>query len=489
MSTGPAILLAFPYLSMGGAEAVISQICRHLAQAGFRLFIITTVPTMESQGDTTSWFEPSAAGIYHLPKMLDVPEWPDFIARLIEQHRISVIWQIGSSYLYHLLPRIRQLFPAVAVADLLFNPEGHGANHLKYREFIDQTITEYDGMRTWLAEHGETNAAVIPNGVDLDVYAPRPKLDWCTRSPRPPESGFVVAFFGRLAEEKAPDVFIEIAAALAPDPRFEFLVCGTGPMDAQLRAMVYDRQLSGRVHFPGFVATRDMLTCCDVVVVCSRLDGRPNVIMESLAAGVPVVATRIGGIPGMLPADSGGVLCEAGDVIGCARAISAWVTDQGHYRQYTVVARAHAEAHFSIDQTRRAYADLFRALAAKRAHLGWPPVGRPAFSPDRPSKWIAAWRTAALLFSPGRLKTNLRNGYLLLRSRRTAAEAFDPEYYRRMYPDVTRSGIPPLVHYIFAGYQEGRNPSPHFDTRRYQAAHPRVACNPLLHSLTESLPR
>src|ERR1035437_2860410 len=153
-----------PYLTMGGAEAVVSQISRYLATQGFRLFIITTVPPMEAQGDTTPWFEQSAAGIYHLPRFLEVSQWPAFIGHLLEQHRIQVIWQIGSSYLYDLLPRIRQLFPAVAIADLLFNPAGHGANHLKYRQVIDQAIVEYEGMRTWLVENDQTNVSVIPNG-------------------------------------------------------------------------------------------------------------------------------------------------------------------------------------------------------------------------------------------------------------------------------------------------------------------------------------
>jgi glycosyltransferase involved in cell wall biosynthesis len=476
MSAGPAILLAMPYLTMGGAEAVVSQISRYLATQGFRLFIITTVPPMESQGDTTPWFEQSAAGIYHLPRFLEVSQWPAFIGHLLEQHRIQVIWQIGSSYLYDLLPRIRQLFPAVAIADLLFNPAGHGANHLKYRQVIDQAIVEYEGMRTWLVENGQTNVSVIPNGVDLALYAPHPKFE-C--------ESFTVAFFGRLSEEKAPDLFIDIAANLAGDPRFEFLVCGTGPMDEQLRAAAGDR-----VHFPGFVSTRDVLPCCDAVVVCSRLDGRPNIVMESLAMGVPIVASRVGGIPDMLPEGSGGILCEPGDVHGFAHAITALAGDRDLYRQCTIAARAHATAHFSMERTGEAYAELFHTLAQKRAHLGWPATGEPVdLGPERRRPFLIAWRTAGLLCSPGRLKSNGRNGYLLLRARREIAQEFDSDYYRRMYPDVAQSGIPPLLHYVFAGFQEGRNPSPRFDTRRYQAIHPdvtRAGWNPLLHYILEN---
>src|ERR1700690_1712457 len=104
MSSPKTILLALPFLGMGGAEAIVSQLCRFLNDAGFRVFVITTVPAAESQGDTTSWFEESAAAIYHLPRFLEVARWPEFIHNLLEQNRVQVIWQVGSAYLYDLLP-------------------------------------------------------------------------------------------------------------------------------------------------------------------------------------------------------------------------------------------------------------------------------------------------------------------------------------------------------------------------------------------------
>jgi len=127
--------------------------------------------------------------------------------------------------------------------------------------------------------------------------------------------------------------------------------------------------------------------------------------------------------------------------------------------------------------------------AGKRAALGWPPVANYGVSsePD-PSRRVAAgiWRLAALLCSPSRLRTNYRNARLLLRFRRDAVREFDARYYLRMHPDVARSGIPALLHYVFIGFKEGRNPSWRFDTRGYLAKHPEVArsgCNPLLHSI------
>src|SRR5579863_4834851 len=142
----PAILVAMPFLSMGGGEAVVSQICRSLNRKGCRIVVITTVPLMACQGDTTEWFADSACAIHHLPVLLAQNEWAPFILDLIARHRIELVWLVGSSYLYEMLPAIKRRFPQVSVVDLLFNPVGHTANHLKYREYIDHVTVEHDGI-------------------------------------------------------------------------------------------------------------------------------------------------------------------------------------------------------------------------------------------------------------------------------------------------------------------------------------------------------
>jgi hypothetical protein len=132
-SQHPVLLIAMPYLTLGGAEATVSQICRQLRRRGFRIFLITTEPVMESQGDTSEWFEDSVEEIYHLPQRLDqMTAWAEFVFSLIRREQVEVLWQVGSGYVYSLLPQVRASFPEVAVVDLLFNPVGHTENHLRY---------------------------------------------------------------------------------------------------------------------------------------------------------------------------------------------------------------------------------------------------------------------------------------------------------------------------------------------------------------------
>jgi O-antigen biosynthesis protein len=475
MNERSIILLAMPSLTMGGAEASLSRICRRLRRHDYRIVLITTQPAEESKGDSSGWFEGSIDAIYHLPQVCEnVFLWSDFVFSLIEREPVSVLWQVGSSYVYSLLPEIHRRFPRVAVVDLLFNPVGHTQEYVAYRRFIDHVVVEHDGMKAWLLDHGTParKISVIPNGIDLDEYSPRPKLDWRTRAPRLPDDGrFVAAFFGRLSEEKGPDIFLDLARDFAADVRMEFLVCGIGPMEPALREMAARKKLNMRIHSLGRVSSRDYLPCCDAVVVCSRLDGRPNVVMESLAMGIPVIASRVGGIPDMLPKGQEDLLCEPGDVPALAEALRRLAEDRNKWEQYSSTARRHAEEHFSVAKIGEAYGHLFSHLQLRRP------------------RFARVCRSLSVLAPLLHLICHFKNAYLVLRLYRSGAWAevvrlFDRNYYAQRNPIIGRWELPALLHYVFLGFRWGSDPSPQFRTHHYLAVRPDVArsgLNPLLH--------
>jgi glycosyltransferase involved in cell wall biosynthesis len=499
----PTILLAMPALTMGGAEASMSQACRRLSEAGFRILVVTTLPPMEDRGDTTAWFEERVAGIYHLPNFLEPRRWKGFIFYLLERYSVDILWQVGCSYLYSLMPEIKQYFPDITIVDLLFNPAGHTASYLKYRRLIDHIVTEHEGMRDWLLEHGEIeeHISVIPNRVDVDWFSPGMVNGQDAATAPAGERSFVAGFFGRLSDEKAPDLFIDIAEQLAERRDMSFMLCGTGPLITALQARVQVRDLSSRVRFLGFVETREHLKLCDAVVVCSRLDGRPNIVMEAAAMGIPVVASRLGGIPAMLQDGITGILCEAGDVPGfCAALIE--LADQPELRaKMGRAARQWAEQHFSHREEQNRYDELFRRLIRIRGAGGQSPPRREAvplhaIQPEpclrsRPAVRLTGYARALLIMlSPHHLRSAARNIGLWMAVRRSRDRAtllhslFDRNYYLTAYPEVADSGIPPLLHYLFYGFRELRNPSRQFDTGRYLRRHPHAAVtgvNPLLH--------
>ena len=498
----PGILIAEPFLTMGGAERAVAGLSRELTRRGFRVFLVTTEAAPQGLGETSAWFLGNVAGLYHLPQFVAPNLRPVFLSYLIHVHSIQALLQVGSPSVYGWLPRLKELFGELAVVDLLFNPVGHVGSYSKNRGLIDHVVVEHEGMAAWLVQHGERRAkiSVIPNAVDINRFSPQPPRDWRTGGPRQ-EGVFVVGLFGRLSEEKAPDTFVRIAAGFKNRPAFQFLICGTGPMEASLHSLCEKLGLQETVHFLGFVDTCEYLPCCHATVTCSRLDGRPNVILESLAMGVPVVASRVGGIPEMAPEGHGARLCEPDDVRGFCDAIERLASDRDGYLRLASACRPWAEAQYSLADAAGQYANLFNSLTG--AHP------RPARSAEDEAAIAAAMLPASRQYQPlpgGLLRASLhiiRHAlswshmpgtlrtvwlYAMLQRDRTAAhefaEFFEADHYALYYADVKAARISPVWHYLLMGFREGCNPSPQFDTDYYLGTYPDVAAtglNPLVH--------
>jgi len=484
--SAPAILLVMPYLKEGGAETTLSGLCGQLKSRGFRIFVVVTAPSRNSPGDTTHWFTPAVEGVYHLPRLIDVGEWRGFIFRLLHQSNIGVLWLAGSSFVYELLPEIRRLFPGIAIVDLLFNPSGHAEAYFKQRARIDRVVVEHEGMKQWLIRRGERESriSIISNGIDLDKFQPQPRQDWRTNQQRPSGPPYVIGFFARLSPEKGPDIYIKIAERFRHRKDVEFLLCGSGPLEAALRTQCRDADLNGKVHFLGFVPSVKILPCCDITVISSRLDGRPHILMESLAMGVPVVASRTGAIPAMAPEGRGTRLCQAADIDSFQDAIEQLLVSPDARRELASAGVDQARTHFSAAPAGESYATLFTGLARDCGIRARPfsPQALQAAS-DVPldldqSRFIGTVRT---LLTYWRLRRNPK-------AMAELSALFDAGHYTAACRNAAASRISPLWHYLLFGFRRGCDPSPRFHTRYYLTVYPKVAragINPLLHYVAE----
>ncbi|MEZ5843428.1 MAG: glycosyltransferase family 4 protein [Hyphomicrobiaceae bacterium] len=144
-----------------------------------------------------------------------------------------------------------------------------------------------------------------------------------------------VGFVGRLSHEKGPDLFCEIAALSPPDIAFD--IWGDGPMRRELEARYADR-----VTFHGLTLdVTEAFGSIGLLLMPSRAEGLPMAALEALAAGVPVSASRVGGLPDLITHGESGWLFDAGDVGAASRHVTAW-RGLGAGAANTIRAQCHA---------------------------------------------------------------------------------------------------------------------------------------------------
>jgi glycosyltransferase involved in cell wall biosynthesis/SAM-dependent methyltransferase len=345
----PVLLLAAPFLILGGAERLLSRIVAALVAAGWRVLVTTSIDAGSDYGDTTRWFEAATAEIYHLPHFLSPVRWEEFVRYLIASREVELLWVVGSAFTYEILPALKTEFPQLRVADLLFNTVGHVENNRKHAALIDLTFVENQEVLRFLRKAGEEDRriALVPSGVDLVALRPGPRDAFVARALRAGEDDLIVGFAGRWSQEKDPLAFLEIARRAPADLRVRFAMMGTGPLRPEIEQAVAAAHFpEDRFHLVGVPPDIvPYLRSCDVLILPSRVDGRPLAVLEALSLGVPVIASRVGALPELIEDGDNGFLCDAGDFEGFVACLLGLAQDRSRLARMKAASRLYAERH------------------------------------------------------------------------------------------------------------------------------------------------
>jgi glycosyltransferase involved in cell wall biosynthesis len=273
---------------------------------------------------------------------------------------------VGSAFFYEDLPRLKAAHPNMKVADLLFNPIGHTGNNRRYASFIDLNLVENKEVQQWLIEAGESPERIrlIPSGADLTINAPGAKDASLLAEYGIPADNIIVGFSGRWSEEKDPVGYVEIAKLIPQNLPITFVMTGAGPQETELRQAVHNSGLSpARFVVCGAVPEiTPFLRLYDILALPSRVDGRPNVIMEAMANGAAVIASKVGALPDMLEDGVNGYLCNPGDYRQFAQRVVELASDATRLANFRREARSYAERHFDIQTMLVTYAQCFEML-------------------------------------------------------------------------------------------------------------------------------
>ncbi|HEY6362985.1 MAG TPA: glycosyltransferase [Vicinamibacterales bacterium] len=250
-------------------------------------------------------------------------------------------------------------------------------------QFADCILVNADAVKEWLVGEGYDPAkiVVIRNGVDLTRFDRPAERDRIRHELGLAAGTPLVAVVSRLARFKGIEQFLEAVAILAPRfPEVRFLIAGeTAPAETAyltaLRSQAGRLGVSERVIFTGLRSdVPALLSSVDVAVMPSLNEALSNVLLESMAAGMPVVATRVGGTPEALVDGDSGLLVPPGDPSRLAASIATLLDDRLLAGRLGRAARQRIADHFSVDRmvqaTERLYLDLLERKgrgAARRA--------------------------------------------------------------------------------------------------------------------------
>jgi glycosyltransferase involved in cell wall biosynthesis len=179
----------------------------------------------------------------------------------------------------------------------------------------------------------------------------------------------VIGWVGRLSREKGPDVAIDAFARTALAGA-SLAVIGTGPDEASLRARAEVLGVADRVLWCGAVPDAGrFFPAFDAFLLSSRTEGAPMALLEAIASTVPVVATRVGGVPDIVDGDSG-LLVENEDVEAMAAALAQTLTDPGNARARAVSARQLLDTRFNIEEWLSRYESIYRSVLRIKSNPG-----------------------------------------------------------------------------------------------------------------------
>jgi glycosyltransferase involved in cell wall biosynthesis len=246
--------------------------------------------------------------------------------------------------------------------------------HYKLRPYarivaISRAIERDLTVRAGLARH---RVVRVPSAVALSTVQRRDSAERLRATLEIPEAARVIGTVAQLIPRKGHATLLRaFADATRRQPDLWLVIFGRGPREAPLRRWAEQLHINERVVFAGF---RDNIAALmpglDVMVHAAAREGLGVAVLEAMAAGVPVVATRVGGVPDIIDDGISGLLVRPGDTGAIAAAIERLLEDTALSQKLAERGRQHVASAFSIERMARAYLNLYRETLREHGGVG-----------------------------------------------------------------------------------------------------------------------
>lgn len=202
-----------------------------------------------------------------------------------------------------------------------------------------------------------TPEKIVPiyNGIDLAKYDQLPSRDLAREFYGIKPETLVIGTVARMAPQKGLKYLIDAAAKICnhsngTSPDILFVIAGDGPLKPELERFAVDIGVRDKVLFPGYIDDiNGLFACLDIFVIPSIAEGLSITTIEAMAAGLPVIASRVGGLPELVTEGVTGLLIQPRNTTALAIAINSLVNDRGMRVQLGANGKIFARDRFSIE--------------------------------------------------------------------------------------------------------------------------------------------
>lgn len=362
---------------INGVVTSIAILKRELIKAGHEVFVFC--PRVPGFSDATP-------NIFRFPS---IPFWllpehrisfaASFLVKNFEKLGLDIIHSHTPFFIGKLAIKLAKKYhlPHIHTYHTFFEKYGH---YILLPEFINHYVTRFLSKRFCeqarlilvpsadMAEvlkkyHFKTKIMTIPTGIDLDGFSKQPDEKLLVASGLKKDRQYLI-YAGRLAQEKNLDFLLNAFAGIAGKfPQVDFLLVGDGPKKAHLKRLAQKLNLVSRVIFTGYLDRAKVLhflKIAKIFLFASLTEAQGLVILEAMAAGLPVVALFAMGIDEIMPASHGGFLTDHSEE-EFSEKVSLLLSDENLWQKKSAEARSIAQDFSSVAMARKVI-EIYRSF-------------------------------------------------------------------------------------------------------------------------------
>jgi len=379
------IVKIFPKLS----ETFILQEILELERLGLNLVILSLRPP--SDADTHSHFHQLKASVLYAPVVLnggkgnDIQEslWTEWVTEKVREYDIQ---HLHAHYVTEPTDIAVQVQARIGIPysftthakDLFLSSKEDVSRKVDRAQFV-LTCTEYNKDYLEQIVQSDTPVFRVYHGVDLNVFQPNTKEFSREDKTRP-----LILSIGRFRPKKGFPILIQACALLKKaGHQFQCVLVGYGPLEQDLKRMIHQFGVSDCVRLTGkvpqdgilnwFRQTSIFVLPCQIAEDGDR-DGIPNVLVEAMSMGLPVVSTAIASIPELIHDGHNGILTPPHHPESLTEALGLLLQDTDRRRSLGIAARKTVEEDFCVSRNIRVIYDIFKSIASPVRHMSIEPL-------------------------------------------------------------------------------------------------------------------